>query len=114
MPVTLDHVRADTPIGATLVAGGPTFRLRVPDARRVDQIADPKDETRDDAGLCGTHAVDALTVAWHPQHMHQAHGTGNQISAVTVALQRGTSSSTAASTMAPRPAGAGRGPRGPH
>src|SRR5215207_9090142 len=38
MPASQDHVTAGTPMGATLVAGGATFRVWAPGADRVEVV----------------------------------------------------------------------------
>jgi 1,4-alpha-glucan branching enzyme len=51
MPVSLEHIRADTPMGATLVADGATFRVWAPHARAVHVLGDFNDRVRGDATL---------------------------------------------------------------
>ncbi|MGE3508845.1 MAG: alpha amylase C-terminal domain-containing protein [Vicinamibacterales bacterium] len=51
MPASLDHIQADTPMGATLTADGATFRVWAPKARGVYVVGDFNDRRRDDASL---------------------------------------------------------------
>jgi 1,4-alpha-glucan branching enzyme len=51
MPASLQHIHAGTPMGATLIAGGATFRVWAPRARAVHVIGDFNDRQRNDASL---------------------------------------------------------------
>ena len=51
MPAALDHVTADTPMGANLVAGGATFRVWAPNARAVHICGEFNGFQPDDANL---------------------------------------------------------------
>lgn len=51
MPARQDHITASTPLGATLVPGGATFRTWAPAARAVYVLGDFNDWTRDDDAL---------------------------------------------------------------
>ena len=51
MPASLEHIHAGTPMGATLVADGATFRVWAPHARSVYAVGDFNDHRRDDASL---------------------------------------------------------------
>ncbi len=51
MPASLEHIHSDTPMGATLVAGGATFRVWAPHARTVHVIGDFNERRRDDGSL---------------------------------------------------------------
>ena len=51
MPASLEHVNADTPMGATLIADGATFRVWAPHARAVHVLGDFNGRQRDDASL---------------------------------------------------------------
>jgi 1,4-alpha-glucan branching enzyme len=51
MPASLDHINSKTPMGATLLAHGATFRVWAPRARTVHVLGDFNDWTRNDAGL---------------------------------------------------------------
>jgi 1,4-alpha-glucan branching enzyme len=51
MPASLDHVHAATPMGATLIADGATFRVWAPHARSVHVIGDFNERRKDDASL---------------------------------------------------------------
>ncbi len=51
MPASLDHIDAATPMGATLVPGGATFRVWAPQARAVYVLGDFNQGVRDDASL---------------------------------------------------------------
>src|SRR5437868_2524111 len=51
MPASLDHVDDATPMGATLVADGATFRVWAPHARTVHVVGEFNDRIRNDASL---------------------------------------------------------------
>ncbi|MGH9254412.1 MAG: alpha amylase C-terminal domain-containing protein [Vicinamibacterales bacterium] len=51
MPVSLEHIRHDTPMGATLVADGATFRVWAPRARTVHVLGEFNNRERSDASL---------------------------------------------------------------
>src|SRR5262245_450173 len=51
MPASLDHINSGTPMGATLVANGATFRVWAPHARSVDVLGDFNGWTRSNASL---------------------------------------------------------------
>lgn len=51
MPASLDHVHAGTPMGATLVADGATFRVWAPHARSVHVVGEFNGRVRSDASL---------------------------------------------------------------
>ncbi|HET9764185.1 MAG TPA: alpha-amylase family glycosyl hydrolase [Casimicrobiaceae bacterium] len=51
MPAPLDHVDTATPMGATLVADGASFRVWAPRARTVHVLGEFNDWTRDDSSL---------------------------------------------------------------
>jgi 1,4-alpha-glucan branching enzyme len=51
MPASLEHIHQHTPMGATLVAGGATFRVWAPHARAVHVLGDFNQRERDDASL---------------------------------------------------------------
>jgi 1,4-alpha-glucan branching enzyme len=51
MPASLDHIDAATPMGATLVADGATFRAWAPRARAVHVLGDFNGRRRDEASL---------------------------------------------------------------
>jgi 1,4-alpha-glucan branching enzyme len=51
MPASLDHVDGGTPMGATLIADGATFRVWAPHARTVHVLGDFNDRIRNDANL---------------------------------------------------------------
>jgi 1,4-alpha-glucan branching enzyme len=51
MPASLQHIQSDTPMGATLVADGATFRVWAPHAREVYVVGDFNDRKRDHASL---------------------------------------------------------------
>ncbi len=51
MPATLEHIDGETPMGATLVADGATFRAWAPHARTVHVIGEFNAWTRDDGSL---------------------------------------------------------------
>jgi 1,4-alpha-glucan branching enzyme len=56
MPASLDHVSDRTPMGATLVADGATFRVWAPQARAVHVLGDFNAWTPNDAGLLSRDA----------------------------------------------------------
>jgi 1,4-alpha-glucan branching enzyme len=49
VPASLDHIDANTPMGATLVPGGATFRVWAPHAREVYVVGEFNDERVDDS-----------------------------------------------------------------
>jgi 1,4-alpha-glucan branching enzyme len=51
MPASLEHIHPGTPMGASLVADGATFRVWAPGARSVHVIGDFNDRQRNDASL---------------------------------------------------------------
>lgn len=51
MPAPLEHIRHDTPMGATLVADGATVRVWAPHARTVHVLGEFNDRERSDASL---------------------------------------------------------------
>ncbi|TMH01356.1 MAG: 1,4-alpha-glucan branching protein [Betaproteobacteria bacterium] len=51
MPASLGHIDSGTPMGATVLADGATFRVWAPQARTVHVIGDFNDWTRNDASL---------------------------------------------------------------
>jgi 1,4-alpha-glucan branching enzyme len=51
MPASLNHVGSETPMGATLVANGATFRVWAPTARSVHVLGDFNGRVRDDSSL---------------------------------------------------------------
>jgi 1,4-alpha-glucan branching enzyme len=51
MPASLTHIHPGTPMGATLVADGATFRVWAPGAHSVHAIGDFNDRQRNDASL---------------------------------------------------------------
>ena len=51
MPASLAHIHPGTPMGATLVADGATFRVWAPGAHSVHAIGDFNDRNRNDASL---------------------------------------------------------------
>jgi 1,4-alpha-glucan branching enzyme len=51
MPASLLHIHGGTPMGATLVADGATFRVWAPNARAVYAVGDFNDRRRDEASL---------------------------------------------------------------
>jgi 1,4-alpha-glucan branching enzyme len=51
MPASLQHIHPDTPMGATLIADGATFRVWAPHARAVHVLGDFNDRQRKDANL---------------------------------------------------------------
>ena len=51
MPASLEHINERTPMGATLIAGGATFRVWAPNARAVYVLGDFNDRHRKDASL---------------------------------------------------------------
>jgi 1,4-alpha-glucan branching enzyme len=51
MPASLQHIHPDTPMGATLIADGATFRVWAPHARAVHVLGDFNDRQRSDANL---------------------------------------------------------------
>ena len=51
MPASLEHIDADTPMGANLIADGATFRVWAPHARAVHVIGDFNGRQRNDASL---------------------------------------------------------------
>ncbi len=51
MPASLQHIHPGTPMGATLVADGATFRVWAPHARTVHVLGDFNDRQRNDASL---------------------------------------------------------------
>jgi 1,4-alpha-glucan branching enzyme len=51
VPASLEHIEHDTPMGATLVADGATFRVWAPHARSVHVIGEFNDRQRNDASL---------------------------------------------------------------
>jgi 1,4-alpha-glucan branching enzyme len=51
MPASLQHIHPDTPMGATLIADGATFRVWAPHARAVHVLGDFNDRQRNDANL---------------------------------------------------------------
>lgn len=51
MPASLAHITPDTPMGATLVPGGATFRVWAPHARSVHVVGDFNSRRRCDASL---------------------------------------------------------------
>jgi 1,4-alpha-glucan branching enzyme len=58
LPASLDHIGADTPMGANLIAGGATFRVWAPKARSVHVIGDFNNRQRNDASLLTRDAND--------------------------------------------------------
>ena len=53
---SLEHIRPDTPMGATLVADGATFRVWAPQARSVHVLGEFNDHRRDDHSLLNRDA----------------------------------------------------------
>src|SRR5687768_8587388 len=51
MPASLEHIHHGTPMGATLIADGATFRVWAPHARTVHVLGDFNDRQRSDASL---------------------------------------------------------------
>ncbi len=51
MPASLDHTRADTPMGANLTAAGATFRVWAPHAHSVHVIGEFNNHQRTDSSL---------------------------------------------------------------
>lgn len=51
MPASLDHIHPGTPMGATLTAGGATFRVWAPQAKAVYAIGEFNQRVRNDASL---------------------------------------------------------------
>ncbi|GMV48493.1 MAG: alpha amylase C-terminal domain-containing protein [Nitrospira sp.] len=51
MPASLNHIHADTPMGANLVADGATFRVWAPQAKAVYVLGDFNRRRRNDASL---------------------------------------------------------------
>src|SRR5688572_22326481 len=51
MPASLEHIHADTPMGANLIADGATFRVWAPRAHSVHVIGDFNNRQRHDASL---------------------------------------------------------------
>ena len=51
MPASLQHIHPNTPMGATLIADGATFRVWAPHAREVYALGDFNDRRREDASL---------------------------------------------------------------
>ena len=51
MPASLQHIHSGTPMGATLMADGATFRVWAPHARTVHVVGDFNDRQRTDASL---------------------------------------------------------------
>ena len=51
MPASLQHIHTNTPMGATLIADGATFRVWAPNARAVYALGDFNDRRREDASL---------------------------------------------------------------
>lgn len=51
MPASLQHIHPGTPMGATLIADGATFRVWAPHARAVHVLGDFNDRQPDDASL---------------------------------------------------------------
>ena len=56
MPASLDHINADTPMGANLIANGATFRVWAPHARSVHVIGEFNERQRDDDSLLNRDA----------------------------------------------------------
>ena len=46
MPASLDHIHSDTPMGASLIADGATFRAWAPNARAVYVIGEFNNRAR--------------------------------------------------------------------
>ena len=57
MPASLEHITADTPMGANLVADGATFRVWAPHARAVFVIGDFNHRERSDSSLLSRDAA---------------------------------------------------------
>lgn len=51
MPASLQHVTASTPMGATLIEDGATFRVWAPNARKVFVLGDFNGRVKDDSSL---------------------------------------------------------------
>ena len=51
MPASLSHIDDRTPMGASLIADGATFRVWAPQARSIHVIGDFNGHQRTDAGL---------------------------------------------------------------
>lgn len=51
MPASLEHIHPGTPMGATLIAGGATFRVWAPHAKAVYAIGEFNQRVRNDASL---------------------------------------------------------------